>query len=257
MLNQDCSKDKSFKKAINLANQPLQNARTSGHRESMVQAWDVPTRLFHWLLAGLIVSAALTRHFGGLELYWHKLNGYMILTLLVYRVMWGFVGGSTARFRAFVRWPSVGFEYGRDMLQGHHRKYLGHNPLGGWMVVMLLLVLFFQTVTGLFSNDDALAEGPLVKLVSYDMSGYLTGLHHTGFKVILILTGIHVTVNLLYRFWMKDDLITPMVTGRKTCIQYEDEHRAQYGSIYRALVCLGLAAGLVFGGIKIVGGALF
>lgn len=223
----------------------------------MVRAWDLPTRLFHWLLAGLIVTAVISRKFGGLDLFWHKVNGYGVLTLLVYRVLWGFVGGTTARFSTFASWPWQALRYGRDLLGGRARAYLGHNPLGGWMVFALLAALAFQTGTGLFANDDALAEGPLAGKVSYDMSGYLTGLHYTGFRIIVVLVAIHVAVNLIYRFWKKEDLITPMISGYKARAVYADQSEARFGSLWLAFLCLIIAAVLVIGGIKLVGGRLF
>ena len=224
--------------------------------DSKVRAWDLPTRVFHWLLALLIVSAVLTRKFGGIELYWHKLNGYAVLTLLVYRVIWGFIGGSTARFSAFIHSPWRAMCYGGDILLRRSRRYLGHNPLGGWMVLALLGVLAFQTLTGLFANDDALAEGPLVGLVSYDMSGYLSTLHRMGIKIVAGLVAVHIAVNLAYRFWKKEDLITPMLTGMKKRDYYQDQFEARFGSPWLALICLLLAAGIVVGSIKLLGGRL-
>ncbi len=222
-----------------------------------VAAWDLPTRLFHWLLTAMIISAVLTRKFGDLELFWHKLNGYGVLILILYRLLWGLVGGSTARFSAFLTWPWQAARYGMDLLRGRSKRHLGHNPLGGWMVMALLAALLFQTATGLFSNDDALAEGPLAHLLSYDRSAFLTGLHFTSFRILIALIGVHIAVNLLYFFWKKEDLITPMVSGRKPRAPYLDQAEARFGSLWRAFSCLCLSAATVLGAIKIIGGSLF
>ena len=222
----------------------------------MVRAWDLPTRMFHWLLVVLMVAAPLTRKFGGIELYWHKVNGYAILSLVVYRLLWGVVGGSTARFSSFVRWPWQAVRYGLALCRQRPDKYLGHNPLGGWMVLVLLAALLFQTTTGLFANDDALAEGPLAGLVGYDMSTRLTNLHRLGFDIILVLSALHIGASLYYRFRLNDDLITPMLTGLKPKRAFKDQGEAEFGSIARAVACLVLAVVLVLGTIRLVAGSL-
>lgn len=226
-------------------------------RKTSVPAWDLPTRVFHWLLAALIVSAYLTNKFGGVDLYWHRLNGYAILTLVLFRVFWGFVGGSTARFSSFVGWPWRAAGYALGLIKGRSKQYLGHNPLGGWVVLLLLGLLAFQGITGLFSNDDVLAEGPLVKLVSYDTSAYISKLHLRNFNLLLIVIGLHIAANFLYLWWKKINLITPMVSGRKAPQSFADQNEARFGSPLLAVFCLLLAAACVLGAIKLAGGRLF
>lgn len=131
-------------------------------------AWDGPTRLFKWALVLLVFDGWLSNSYGDGYPYWHKWNGYAALVLIVFRLLWGFVGGSTARFSAFVAAPRRAFAYGLALLRGRNPRYLGHNPLGGWMVVALLAAVGLQATTGLFSADAdrLIIEGPLAGRVS-------------------------------------------------------------------------------------------
>ncbi|MEZ5907250.1 MAG: cytochrome b/b6 domain-containing protein [Hyphomicrobiaceae bacterium] len=223
--------------------------------EATVAAWDVPTRLFHWTLVSLIIAAYFTREFGGVDLYWHKICGYSILILIVYRVLWGFVGSSTARFTSFVKAPWTALAYARDFALGRPRHFLGHNPLGGGVVIAILALVGAQAMTGLFASDDALAEGPLVKLAG-DNVARITALHHQIFDLILVVVVLHIAANFIYLFWKKENLIRPMVTGRKPARGYEDANEADLRSPLVAVVCLVLAAAIVLGGITLAGGRL-
>jgi cytochrome b len=122
-----------------------------------VKAWDWPTRAFHWTLVFCIVSAwasfKLADRIGDPTLIWHRWNGYFILILLVFRLIWGFVGSSTSRFTAFVTWPWNALTYGLDMMRGKKRPFLGHNPLGTWMILALLAAVGIQGSLGLFSLE--------------------------------------------------------------------------------------------------------
>lgn len=230
-----------------------------------VQVWDLPTRLFHWALVFCFASAWVSFRYaetlGDPTLKWHRYNGYAILTLLVFRLLWGFVGSSTARWRAFVRWPWDAAAYGLDVLRGKDRNFLGHNPLGTYMVLAVLGAVFAQALIGLFvveHNDTT--WGPLYKWASEANQKRLTSWHHWAFYWILLpLIGVHILANILYGAVKKDPLITAMVTGKKPAGAYEDQIEADVvaGVWTRAAACLVAAASLVFGAIALAGGRLF
>lgn len=222
-----------------------------------VRAWDLPTRVFKWSLVVLVVAAPLTRWYGDDLLVQHKFVGYFILTLLLWRLMWGVVGGATARFAHFVPSPPTSLRYAFDMLRGRETRYLGHNPLGAWMVLAFLLVLGVQATTGLFANDSIINEGPLRNYVSEATSSALTGLHHRAARLLLLLIVIHIAANLFHTFVKRDNLIGAMVTGRKPALPYADMGQSDAGSIGKALVCLAIAVAIVFGGLALFGQSPF
>jgi len=186
---------------------------TVGGDTVKVRVWDRPTRIFHWVLVAAVAGSWYTGENGPTE--WHERFGLTILALLAFRLIWGCVGGRTARFADFVRGPASAFRYLRATLAGRHPLYLGHNPLGGWSVLALLAVLAVQATMGLFGTDEILYEGPLYGLVSEGTAVRLTGWHHLFFNVVLALTAIHVTAVLAYAALLKTDLVRPMITGWK------------------------------------------
>lgn len=224
--------------------------------QARVLAWDAPTRLFKWSLVVLVILAPISKNFGDVMLVWHKVNGYSILTLLLWRLMWGFAGGTTARFTSFVR-PFGAIGYGLDLLRGRTRHFLGHNPLGGLMVLALIAALLAQATLGLFTTDDIVVDGPFVSKVSSEVVKFASKWHQAGFKIILLLVLIHVAANLFYKFVKKDDLIRPMVTGVKPAGAYEDATAATPGSMALALVLLLVSAIVVFGTVGLFGASPF
>jgi cytochrome b len=222
----------------------------------MVQAWDVPTRLFHWTLVLLVGAAYFTHEFGDATLHLHRLTGYAILTLVLFRVLWGFVGSSTSRFAAFLRWPRHAFGYGLDLLWRRPRHYLGHNPAGSWIIVILLALVALQALAGLATSDDVRARGPLVRHVPERLVDSASTYHAYGFWILLGMVTVHVAANILYHVWKRDAVITSMVTGRKPALAYEDEPEARIAPAGRALLCLAVAALIVFGGVAVSGGSL-
>jgi len=223
-----------------------------------VRAWDVPTRLFHWTLVTLIVMAWVSRKYGDANLVWHTWNGYAILVLIVYRIIWGLIGGSTARFSGFVNGPMTAIRYGLDFAARRPRHFLGHNPLGGLMVLALLAVVGLQAVLGLFSYEgaDAFVGGPLAAKVSGATTTLITSWHVRIFDLIMIMAGLHIMASLVYLLWKRENLIKPMITGRKPKGAYEDQQEAEFGSLGKAALCLLCACIIVFGGIKLLGGRI-
>lgn len=221
-----------------------------------VPAWDGPTRLFHWLLVILVVLAPISQRFGGIELTWHKWNGLAIMVLILFRLLWGVVGGDSARFSGFVTGPGRAWRYLRALLRGEKPRYLGHNPVGGWMILALLSVLAAQGVFGLYTTDDVLAEGFLVGGATSETVEAASAYHARGFGLILLLVGIHVVANLGYWLLARENLVGPMITGRKPAADYVDRPRSAPGSWGRAALCLAAAGLLVAGGISLAGGTL-
>ena len=175
--------------------------------------WDLPVRLFHWLLLLLVCVSWYCGEAG--EMAWHMRSGTCILALLLFRIAWGFLGSTTARFSSFVKGPGAALAYARSLHSKSPVPMVGHNPLGGWMVVALLLLLLIQAGTGLFANDDIFTEGPLAHLVSKAASDQLTVIHKTNFNILLVLIALHVAAAFFYLFVKGDNLIRPMITGRK------------------------------------------
>jgi cytochrome b len=223
-----------------------------------VKAWDLPTRLFHWLLALLILTAYLTRKNTG-DLAWHKWTGYAILVLVVFRILWGFAGSSTSRFSSFAYGPVAALRYGLDFLLSRPRHFLGHNPLGGIVVFVMLGLVAAQGVLGLFSYDDhdSIDGGPLSGRISEGLTASLTAWHIWLFYILLYVIIAHIAANILYIVWKGENLVGPMITGRKKPASFEDEPSAQIAPLWRALLCLVLAAVIVFGGIMLAGGKPF
>jgi cytochrome b len=223
----------------------------------LVRIWDIPTRLFHWSLVVLIGISFYTGLSGGfVEMDYHMISGYCILSLVLFRILWGLFGGYYARFTTFVKGPGTIIRYLKNLgtntlntktlntntlnsntLNSNTLPYAGHNPLGALSIVSILLVLFTQAMTGMFANDDIMLEGPLVHLVSYDTSRMLTGIHKTNKWIIGALVLIHLLAILFYQFYKKDRLIIPMISGRKLL----SEPAAMKDSLLRELMLGGIA----------------
>ncbi|HEY0522873.1 MAG TPA: cytochrome b/b6 domain-containing protein [Stellaceae bacterium] len=177
--------------------------------------WDLPVRVFHWAVVALIGFSWWAAEHDRLDL--HKLSGYAILTLVLFRVFWGVAGSATARFSSFVRGPREVLAYARHFFSREPSHWIGHNPMGALSVLGLLALLLVQTATGLCASDeDGLESGPLARLVGYDMSRTLSKVHGTTFTLIQVLVVLHVAVILFYAFYKREDLIGPMVRGSKT-----------------------------------------
>ena len=198
-----------------------------------IALWDLPTRIVHWSLVVLIPFSWWSAENHDLER--HRWSGYAILGLLVFRLIWGFVGSSTSRFASFLRGPRAVLAYAR----GSGDKRLGHNPMGGWSVVAMLALLVAQVGLGLFaSDDDGLETGPLNHLVSYATAETLTELHELLFNVLAALIALHVATVLFYLFVRRDNLIAPMLGGSKQL----DAEPAARPTMARPLRALAVAA---------------
>ncbi len=176
-----------------------------------VQLWDLPLRLFHWSLLTAVGTAVVTGQIGGDWMSVHGIAGVVTVGLIAFRLTWGLIGSTPARFTQFAPTPAKILAY----LQGRWRG-IGHNPLGALSVFALLGVLAFQSVSGLFSNDDIAFTGPLAGLVTDELSHTLTNWHHQVANILLGLLALHVVAIVFYVRVKKDKLVRPMVTGWKT-----------------------------------------
>jgi cytochrome b len=197
--------------------------------------WDLPVRLFHWLLAGLIGFSWWSVHHHHTD--WHIWSGCAILTLLIFRLLWGFVGSSTARFTSFVRGPRAIADYWRGTWVG-----VGHNPLGALSVLALLGAVTVQVGLGLISEDeDGIYMGPLAGLVSTDTSDKARDIHELWFNVIVGLIALHLLAIVYYRLRGKK-LTLPMITGRAELPAATEPMRA--GKWWVAPICLAVGVGI-------------
>lgn len=196
---------------------------------SSVAVWDLPTRLFHWTLVLCVALLYVSGEFGGLaftlplpggqlvmgNMDVHMLLGEIVLGLVVFRIIWGLIGSSTARFATFVQGPKAVIGYLSALRRGELPLTVGHNPAGALMIIALLVLLALQVGTGLFANDDIFSEGPLAKLVSSSTSSTLTSIHGFIFNLLLLAVIAHVGAAVYYRLRGKN-LIQSMITGRKS-----------------------------------------
>jgi len=207
-----------------------------------VQVWDLPVRLCHWLLVVAVVGAVVTVKLGSGWMQWHERFGLMVVALLSFRLVWGLVGTTHARFSSFVRGPATIRRYLRGQWHG-----LGHNPLGGWSVLALIGLFGFQAGTGLFATDDIAFNGPLYTAVSSDWSERLSSWHRMTEWGLYGLVALHVLAIIFYRVVRRDNLVLPMITGRKTV---SDEGLAaeepRGGGINAFLFAVAVAAGVVW-----------
>jgi cytochrome b len=175
--------------------------------------WDLPLRLFHWLLVLLFLASWLTAELGLMDLHFYA--GYAVATLLLFRLAWGVIGPRYARFTSFVAGPARVFRYLRGWLGGTSGQSAGHTPPGGWMAVLLLLLLAAQVATGMVNSHDGLDAGPWYWAASREVRALGESWHGRLFDLLLIFTALHIVAVLLYRLRPGVDLIGPMFTGRK------------------------------------------
>ncbi len=212
-------------------------------RTCRIRVWDLPTRLFHWMLVLSVAVCLVTGNIGGTALSLHVQSGLTVLGLLVFRLFWGFAGGRQARFSAFVRGPRTVLRYAREILQGAAPRHLGHNPLGGWSILAMLLALALQAGTGLFSSDDILTEGPLYHLVASTVAYQLTRIHRINQIVVVVLAAIHILAVLFYLWFKRDNLLKPMITGIK---KWPCDADTSGGNLWVAAALAALVAGGVY-----------
>lgn len=213
---------------------------------SIVRVWDLPTRLFHWALAACVVALVISAQLGGDAMAWHFRFGYAVLSLLLFRLIWGVVGGRWSRFSSFIYSPSAIYRY----LQGRGTpdQVVGHNPLGAASVFALLSCLLVQVGSGLLSDDQIANAGPLAQFVSSTTASLATFYHKdVGQWVLMGLVALHLIAIFFYLFKKGDNLIQPMIFGDKKApdatLNSKDDVLSRTLAIVILLVCM---AGVVW-----------
>lgn len=181
-----------------------------------IRLWDPLLRGFHWLLAFFVTLSWCLGQFGPAKMTLHFWSGYVVAGLLIFRLVWGFVGPAPARFAHFLRGPGAIGGYLRGMFLREPSYWPGHNPLGALSVIAMLAVLATQISTGLIADpDDYINVGPLASYVSGATRSKAVGWHEAGANLILVLVLLHLAMILFYRFWKRENLVKPMLNGRK------------------------------------------
>lgn len=209
-----------------------------------VRVWDLPTRVFHWLLVAAVTGLVITGNVGGQAMVWHSRLGYAVLALLLFRLVWGFVGGHWSRFSSFLYAPSSVVAYLRG--RAHPDHLIGHSPLGAGAVFAMLLVLLAQVGTGLVSDDEISFTGPLNRFVSTSKGLAATWYHkQIGQWLVIGLVVLHIAAILYYLLRKRENLVRPMLAGDKELAAPATASRDDTVTRVAALVVLALAAGAV------------
>jgi len=206
-----------------------------------MRVWDLPVRLFHWSIVVLLAIAYISQVEFWLEV--HYLAGYAILALVLFRVVWGFVGSDTARFGYFLRGPAEALRHLARFPRREPDNEIGHNAAGAWMVLVLLALLGVETITGLFTRDDDVAAGPLAHDLPGSATEIASTIHAIAWNLILAAVALHLLAILAYWAVRGQNLLRPMVTGKKRLPAAMRPPRM--ASPLKALLILGLAAALV------------
>lgn len=208
-----------------------------------VMVWDLPVRLFHWSLVFCIAAAWWSGENDAMD--WHMRFGYAVLALVLFRLIWGLVGSQTARFNQFVRGPAAILAHLRELAApGRMAAHAGHNPLGALAVIGLLTVVTVQAVTGLFTSDGIMVDGPLAGKVSGATSALMRTIHKGNFNLLLAIVGLHIAAILLYAGLKRLDLVRPMVTGRAALLASEPAPRIV--SLFRAFMVAAIATAAIW-----------
>jgi cytochrome b len=177
--------------------------------------WDLPVRLFHWLLVASLLLQWLSAEIIDDAMDIHFYNGYFLLGLILFRFIWGFIGTRHARFSQFICSPNVILAYLKNLFSQNYVPSTGHNPLGGLMLPAVLLLVAIQGTSGLFTSDDIVHSGPYYQSVSDTWQSIFQWLHHTTFNLIWAVVAIHLAAIGLYTLKFKHDLVSPMLHGKK------------------------------------------
>lgn len=210
-----------------------------------VVVWDAPIRLFHWLVVALVAAAYATQRLNWMDL--HAKAGDAVLVLVSFRLVWGFLGGQTARFAGFLASPRKAFAHLAKLLRREPDLQIGHNPAGGWMALALLALLLGEALSGLYALDDIAQVGPLTEYVPPRVANMIDATHSTLWNVLLGAVALHLSAIATYAVAKGHDLLTPMITGRKSLPAATPPPRM--ASCARAVLALGggalIAAALI------------
>ena len=226
--------------------------------------WDLPLRLFHWLLVLSLIASWITAEMGldnwtvqvslgslsiGWDVAWRQIHfalGYWMIGLLVFRVLWGLVGPRHARFVNFLPSPKRLFSYIGASLRGTAAETVGHNPLGSLMVILMILLIGFQAGTGLFATDDIIWTGPYYPAVTNATAKYLTRLHHFNFNLILAAIALHLVAIAFHWLVRKHNLVLPMVTGKKPADDVPPGEAISNSQLWKAAMVIAVSAAAAY-----------
>ncbi len=215
-----------------------------------VRVWDLPTRFFHWSLAVCVAGLFITAELGGSAMVWHFRFGFTVLTLLIFRLVWGLIGGHWSRWAQLPLRPTQVIAYLKGRLATDH--WVGHNPLGSWSVLALLFMLALQVTSGLISDDEIANAGPLSFWVPGRWVSWATSWHKDwGQSLIVLLVALHLAALIWYRFKKKRSLVPAMVHGDKSVSHAATPSRDEPAQRLMALVVFLLSAGAVYGLVSI------
>jgi cytochrome b len=210
-----------------------------------VKVWDAPVRLFHWVVVGLLCFQYVSVKISGNWMVYHMWSGYTLLTLVLFRIVWGFVGSHHARFGDFLYGPRAIVDYLRTLPRRQAAKFAGHNPVGGLSVVLMLLLLLVQAGTGLFAYDDTnMVEGPLAHFLKTETSALVTTIHRYNFYALLAVVAAHIGAVLFYLLYKSENLVKAMFTGEKLLPATHVEGRI--AGIGAAAAVMAVAAAAVY-----------
>ena len=206
------------------------------------RVWDLPVRLTHWLLVVCVAGSWATHYAGAAWFTWHARCGYAVLVLVVFRIVWGFVGTRHARFATFVRGPRA---IARFIRGGGDDRAVGHNPLGALSVLAILALLLVQAATGLFANDEIAASGPFYGWIAPATSHRITSWHHLNADALLALLVLHVVAVLWYTFVRAEPIVTAMITGKRPASEARPEDAVEVSRGWLAAAIVAALAGLL------------
>ena len=209
-----------------------------------VLIWDLPTRLFHWLLVVSLFAAWYTSEQDGEMVEQHMLVGYFILGLVLFRIVWGFLGTRHAKFSTFLPTPSTIKQYINS--NDTNKSTSGHNPLGAIMVLVMLLLILFQATTGLFINDDIFSEGPYYGVLNEYWQQVASFIHHNSFNLLIAAIALHIGAILYYRLSKNINLVLPMITGKKSVDEVDQNEGIPNSKLWLAAILIVLVAAFVY-----------
>jgi cytochrome b len=219
-----------------------ENAKAVSRRaDRKVRVWDIPTRLFHWLTAALVLAAYVTLRLDWMN--WHVWIGNAVLVLVVFRLLWGFFGSDTTRFARFVASPRAALAHLAHAFRREPDRQVGHNPAGGLMVLLLIALLLGETLSGVYVNNDVANEGPLTEFVPAHIANAITALHWIFWDALLAAVALHVLAIIAYAAAKGQNLLAPMINGSK--ILPAEIAPPRMASTMRAAFLLGLSAAAV------------
>ncbi|WP_334061559.1 cytochrome b/b6 domain-containing protein [Alteromonas genovensis] len=213
--------------------------------------WDLPTRLFHWLLVLSILAQYVTAELLDDAVQWHFYIGYFTLGLIIFRLLWGIFGPRYAKFSQFVKGPGAVFAYAKTLFDRDSLPSVGHNPLGGWFVVVMIALVLVQAVSGLFMTDDIFLDGPLRSMAKDDVLSIMNTLHHLSFDTLVYIIALHIGASVFYGFYKRQKLVPPMISGKKPLPEDEAQYygKAQgitHSELGKAIIIALVAAACVY-----------